>query len=343
VAVIQSHILLSSNLGSPYKYIAADANSSGTITAVDLVHIKRLILGIDATFPGNKLWQFVDSANPGISTNPISFNASRTYNSLPLSVVNQNFYGVKIGDVTWNWNYTVYRGAKVELYHDTAYADAKDSIIIPVKLNSFKDMMAMQYTLSWNYRKMDFVGIRKNLLGLEFGTQETFKGNLAALWVDAGNNSKTLADGTVLFELVLKKKAGVVLDAETLDINSDVTAVEGYDKDLVMVPIAKGSSVIMDRKGSSTQMVSSFKISPNPSDGRIQVTLLSSQSKEITLMLTNVSGKMVYQKKVHVFRGENIIDLDMKQYNRLAAGSYFLSIQGLEKGLVQQVLIINEK
>ena len=50
---INKHILQAQRLDSPYKLIAADANRSGSITTLDLVQIRRLVLNIANQLPNN--------------------------------------------------------------------------------------------------------------------------------------------------------------------------------------------------------------------------------------------------------------------------------------------------
>lgn len=47
---IQRHILGTTPFPSPYHYIAADVNNSGSITALDQIKIRKVILGIDSDF-----------------------------------------------------------------------------------------------------------------------------------------------------------------------------------------------------------------------------------------------------------------------------------------------------
>jgi hypothetical protein len=60
LVLIQKHLLGRAKLNSPYKLIAADANRSGVITALDLLEIRKLILGITNKFQNNTSWRFVD-------------------------------------------------------------------------------------------------------------------------------------------------------------------------------------------------------------------------------------------------------------------------------------------
>ena len=110
IALTQAHILGKNILNSPYKLIAADVNGDGKVTALDIVYMKRLILGLDTTFTKtstkeNRLWVFVDSSYKfADSTNPFPFKDSISYSNLNANQVNQTFIGIKLGDVNWDWN-----------------------------------------------------------------------------------------------------------------------------------------------------------------------------------------------------------------------------------------------
>ena len=110
IALTQAHILGKNILNSPYKLIAADVNGDGKVTALDIVYMKRLILGIDSTFNNSvtnekRLWAFVDSSYKfADSTNPFPFKDSISYTNLNANQTNQTFIGIKLGDVNWDWN-----------------------------------------------------------------------------------------------------------------------------------------------------------------------------------------------------------------------------------------------
>lgn len=103
--LIQRHILGMVPLGSPCKIIAADVNGSGTVTTLDIVLMRAFILGINTSFPGNKLWQFVRSdytfVNPSV---PFPFESMRTFPNITQSQTSQNFIGIKLGDVNGSWD-----------------------------------------------------------------------------------------------------------------------------------------------------------------------------------------------------------------------------------------------
>jgi len=102
LALISKHILNLEPFDSPYKMIAADANKSGTITTLDIVVLRRLILGIDTAFANNNSWRFVPKSHifPNL-LNPFSvpFPESAAINVQQTSVNGIQFIPIKVGDV----------------------------------------------------------------------------------------------------------------------------------------------------------------------------------------------------------------------------------------------------
>lgn len=60
LVLISRHILGVQLLGSPYKIIAADANANQSVTTLDMVAIRKIILQLESEFPDNTSWRFVD-------------------------------------------------------------------------------------------------------------------------------------------------------------------------------------------------------------------------------------------------------------------------------------------
>jgi hypothetical protein len=61
LVLIQKHILRVVALNNPYRMIATDVNNSKSITTLDLITLRKLILNIDQTFQHNTSWRFVDA------------------------------------------------------------------------------------------------------------------------------------------------------------------------------------------------------------------------------------------------------------------------------------------
>jgi hypothetical protein len=59
LTIISEHILGIRGMESPFQHIAADASNSGSITTLDIVELRKLILGIYTELPNNTSWRYI--------------------------------------------------------------------------------------------------------------------------------------------------------------------------------------------------------------------------------------------------------------------------------------------
>ena len=97
--MIQRHILGIATLDSPYKMIAADINSDNKINGVDLVELRKLILGIYTELPQNDSWILVDKGQYLDVNQPWVYREAIYLSNLFEDRMEEDFIGVKIGDV----------------------------------------------------------------------------------------------------------------------------------------------------------------------------------------------------------------------------------------------------
>ncbi|MCB0654264.1 MAG: hypothetical protein KDC85_23495 [Saprospiraceae bacterium] len=100
--LIQKHILGLQTLDSPYKIIAADVNHSGHVSILDIIQLRKLILGIYDEFPENNSWRFVDASYVFPDPNfpwAEAFPEVIHINNSSADQLNVNFIAIKIGDV----------------------------------------------------------------------------------------------------------------------------------------------------------------------------------------------------------------------------------------------------
>ena len=342
VALVQSHILAKNILNSPYKIIAADVTGDGKVTALDIVYIKRLILGIDTTFTNSttkqqRLWDFVDSSYKFMdSTNPFPYKDSISYIGLNTSKTNQTFIGCKLGDVNWDWNQSIARpeinnNSAVELSYNPVNANNEKTIRIPVRVKNFRDMLGIQYTISFNPAVLKWIGIGNSILNFEMGTNHAGEGKISFLWVDAKNEIKTLDDGTVIFDLVFEKTGDCI--NEQLDIDGSVTSVIAYDKDYQSHNVVFKQSAI-----NSLDTKETWTVSPNPAkDGVIHIQMNLKNNKTLVFRLSDNTGKLILVKHVETVKGNNNFTLNE---GNIPAGTYYLQVIGVD-GIkeVKQIMV----
>lgn len=103
LALINKHLLSIQPITDPLRLLAADANRSNSITAFDVVELRKLILGLYDSLPNSPSWRFVPSnyifpnpQNPFVEAVPDRY----TWPNLAAATQsNLHFYSVKVGDV----------------------------------------------------------------------------------------------------------------------------------------------------------------------------------------------------------------------------------------------------
>ncbi len=341
IALLQSHILGKTLFTNPYKIIAADVNGDKKVTTLDIVYMKRLILGIDTTFTiivtGEKrLWAFVDSSYTfSDQANPFPCKDSIMYNGLNVGHNNQTFIGLKLGDVNWDWNPAIAKPAfssanPIELSYDAIKTIKGNTIAIPIRISNFKEIAGMQFTINFDAEKLQWNGINNNILNIDLGTNHASEGKLTFLWNDANNNYKTLDDGSVIMELVFGKTG---LDNFTpLTLDGSITAVEAFDKDYQF------RNVVMNAKVNPSLLGEQWVVSPNPATkGIIKVQMQTNESKSIVFRLTDNTGRVVLEQKKACINGHNSFDL--LESKSLPAGVYYLHAEGIEGNNVKSIII----
>jgi alpha-tubulin suppressor-like RCC1 family protein len=357
VLLTQRHILNTTKLNSAYKIIAADVNGDRLVNSQDILRIRRLILGTDTTFRNtvtneNRLWAFVDSTYIFTdTTNPFPFKDSISFTNLTSNKTNQTFIGVKLGDVNYDWNPALARGIAtkpVELVYHVISTKEKSNqtdfsgtnlqndyvLRIPITVNNFKQLVAMQYTLHFDHKNYEFVGIENNKLNIEFNEQQATKnGNIAMLWTDKNAIEKTLEDGTELFTLVLRSTVNNRQSTD-LALTNDIAEIEAWDKDFNQHNI-----ILTKQQKLQTPNTEQWSVSPNPNNGNIKVNLFSAVNKKLTFVITNAQGKMLYTQSFEAVSGNNIYHLNLNKNTKLSAGIYFLKAVGLEGENVKRIMV----
>jgi hypothetical protein len=212
-------------------------------------------------------------------------------------------------------------------------------IRIPVTVNNFKDIAAMQYTLHFDNSKYEFVGIENNQLGIDFNEKQVTKnGNIAMLWTDKSAEAKTLEEGTELFTLVLKPVHSTSsIDHSPLTITSDITDIEAWDKDFIQ------HNIILSKQQRTTNFLpvttSQWSVSPNPTSGEIKVSLLSKVNKTVSFELTDAQGKSILKQVVELQKGNNNFTMNLKKNGNITTGIYFLKAVGIEGVDVKRIMV----
>jgi len=146
MALINKHILDIKPLNSPQNIISADANKSGTITTLDIVTIRSLILGKIPEFPNANSWWFYDKKF--VFTNPFASPFPACVMIKVPQTDSLEFIGTKTGDV----DNSARPNVNINPITRTAYLDTEDRTLqagdeFPVAFTTSEALAAQQFTL----------------------------------------------------------------------------------------------------------------------------------------------------------------------------------------------------
>ena len=305
VLTVQRYILGTYAITGPYKLIAADVNSSGTITTLDYTLMQALILGNITIFPGNKLWNFVPTSytfsNPQA---PWSFPYSRYYSSATTQT-GQDFIGIKLGDVTGDWN-PLLRGLRTTVDTVSVYVPHVTvprnglNVSVPVKGKDFRSVSGFQFTMTWDSTQLSFAGVdTASRLQINYGSSMISSGILGVQWNDPNGTATTIPDDSTLFSVQFNILGGVG-DSSNFNFDSSLTAIQFIDTNLNVMDynLLSGKVYITYATGLKNETADAVTIYPNPATSEVIIDLTNPQAGKTEVKVTNISGQLVYDKDI---------------------------------------------
>ncbi len=232
LVLINQHILDINPFTSPYQYIAADVNKSGTITAFDLLQLRQLILNKITEFRDNTSWRFVDeSYNFGsdiASTLSQNFTESMEVSPSVMSTIQANFIGVKTGDVNGTaapnkWMLSEPRNSlgTMEVIVQDELVTAGNSFDLTFEVANLEQYNGFQFAL--DFPTLTLTGLQENVLAAE-NWQADLSHQLFTSWNGGSDGDKKLftatfkADRTGLIsDLVRLNHQKMIAEAYTID------------------------------------------------------------------------------------------------------------------------------
>ncbi|HSF90296.1 MAG TPA: T9SS type A sorting domain-containing protein, partial [Saprospiraceae bacterium] len=323
---IQKHLLGIKALESPYKMIAADANDSRSITAIDLIELRKLILGIYSELPNNSSWRFVDKDyvfpdpfNPWMQVWP----ESQTLNPLSPGMTRADFFGIKVGDVNntvkANAQSILPRGSgeKLNLVIDDVNVEAGTSIEIPVYAGSTYSIEGLQFSLDVGQSL-----ILKNVIAGQLDvTNENFAflGNktLTSSWNTA--EAVQVNDDQPLFTMVMEVTKSVRL-REVLSIANAPTHSEAYtlNNDILGLNLSF-------RGAEQALAFELLQNEPNPFSTRTTIGFILPYNGKATLTIFDLAGRKLFDQPVAGVKGFNKVDISRSQLG--AQGMVYYQVQ----------------
>jgi hypothetical protein len=340
IVLIQKHLLGVARLNSPEKIIAADINNSRSISALDLVELRRLILGIDTEFVNNNSWRFVDGRYEFLDVNnPFAevFPESYLIDQFTTDMLNIDFTGIKIGDVNGSIQLSNLtngnpRNGDFELHLKDQNLLAGETLQVPINIKAERKISGAQFVLEFDPNQLELADIIHNSSNNQnFGLQWKERGILVFSWDDVSSLNE--AD---LFNLKFNVKSNGLL-SEALSINDDVLQAEIY--------FEQGSNTNIEniklRFDNVNQALNEFQLlqnKPNPFSNETVVGFYLPESNKMRFSIYDINGKEIFNISNQYNSGYNeiVIQNDFTQ----STGVFYYRIQSEQYSATKRMIIV---
>ncbi|WP_367391734.1 hypothetical protein [Lewinella sp. LCG006] len=315
LVLMSKHVLGVQVLDSPYKRIAADINRSGSITTLDMIQLRKLILNIDTQFANNTSWRFVDAAYEfPVPTNPWheAFPELINENNFSADILDANFVGVKIGDVNGNAQANALAGddrtlnGQFNFEVENVSVKAGNVYTVAFRGADMASVEGFQGTLNLNGAEL--VDIEYGVATAEnFGMRYAAEGQITTSW----NGKATSED--VLFSLVIRPTVDAEL-SDVINVSSRYTAAEAYPSVLADISPERGEQVlglgvVFSGRDALQSVFTVYQNTPNPFAVETLIGFNLPEDAEATVTISDASGRVLTVVRGDYAAGYNTINL----------------------------------
>lgn len=353
--LIQKHITGAEPFKNADQFIAADINNDGEVTALDLIELKKVILGVQPVFNQNTSWRFFNSS---LSARIQDAYALRRFENPFVETFygqnsEQNFNGVKIGDVN--------RSALAGLMNLESRSDSKFEFEIENKICNENELVSI--TIEANMLQTE--GIQGEFLItdaalVKIGTDALLnentiytpvldKGKLRFSWV--GKPEKPGSAENILQLIIQPKKRGYVSEFIKLSTNGLLNEAYTSNKEIKSLGI-KFNALNMKNKN----------IDVKTGEGAHPKTVYHGQHQDVSIDVFVFPNPVIseFNIKVNNIRNSSLLNwrlmdeagrkLKAGKFNQnirvsmegLNTGFYLLELQGEDKKFIYRSKIIKK-
>ncbi len=326
--LINKHILNIELLPTPYRIIAADANSSRTITTFDLLELRKLILGIYDELPQSPSWRFVPAAyvfpdpqQPFAMPFPERIASA---DSIPI-----RFIGIKVGDVNGSATGLGLGSAEdralAPFYWEIEDRSFEAGEVFDIALRGGEAIAGIQGTL-------EFSGLQV----LEIPSEAGFDEEHCALWDDGHRLTFSWdAGGTPTLRLRVRALRSGRL-SERMFLTATPTPAEAYSNtlDQTLRPTLRFLPQVPAGEGKGAITLHSW---PNPFADGTQVSAYFPEETWAHLRLCDASGRVLWERASFFPAGTQVISIGAHEL-RERRGVLLLSLETARTFVVHRLL-----
>ena len=303
--LIQNHILGKTQLEG-LDIVAADINNSGSITSLDLVELRQLILGKKISFSNNTSWKYLEKNLINKSADLLNIETEYNIDEFSENMLIE-FSGVKIGDV--NGTNSVAGLAASRSKNTVTLGESYSENNYTLSGTNEDHIRGIQFSIEMP-KGVELSSVSSELPGFSEANYSVNENVLKVSWFRT--NPIVISLDQDIIRLNFEKK----ISAGSVQLNSELEG-EIYDTDFL------SHSIEIDKINFK---IDDLSVTPNPFSSAVKIDYKSEEDGQSLVTLFNISGKIVLSRAIKVNKGNNTIVLN-DGISELNAGMYFLEIR----------------
>lgn len=350
LVLVSKHILGQQRLDSPYKQIAADVNNSGSVTTLDMISMRKMILGVDNRFPnGNTSWRFVDAYY--VFPDPedafaAPFPEAININNFSRDEMDADFVAIKVGDVDNSAAPNRLLGAEGRVLSGGLAIRLPDQrlkggelITVPFTAARMEGVLGYQFSLSFAAEALELVNVQPGSLpGMaedNFNLQMAGEGWLSTSWHRASEASAEVPAAPVLFSLVFRAKKEAASLEPLLRIGNLPTPAEAYDAEGRLM----GLDLQFEKAPQARQEgIELYQNRPNPFTTETAIGFRLPKSGPATLSVFSLSGKLAYRQEAYFEQGYHEVMLSAESLP--GGGVFYYQLETANQTAARKMIIL---
>ncbi|MCB9356931.1 MAG: T9SS type A sorting domain-containing protein [Lewinellaceae bacterium] len=316
VTAIQQHVANITPITDPYILVCADVNKSNSVSGLDATLLNQALLGNPvANNLFNTSWRFVPLSWV-LSNPPWGFPEQIVFTSITESQTDQDFVGMKIGDVTGDANpANLAPEQPLVLRLDDRSPEAGEIMEVQISAGQKDNLAAFQCALRFDPALLELIDIQPgNTLPLQadnFGIFKVAEGEIRVVWSQPAGIP--IAEDAPLFLLRFKSlgagfKLGeaLLLDETELPALAYTDALEESEVEWVYL---ESTSAGQPANNTGMQL---FQNRPNPFSGSTVIGFALPEACEAQLRVYDLSGRLLQEYAGWYPAGRNEVEVDMQ-------------------------------
>ncbi|MBC7884225.1 MAG: T9SS type A sorting domain-containing protein [Saprospiraceae bacterium] len=340
LVMVQRHILGIQKIESPYKLLAADVNNSRSITASDLVNLRKLILGITLEFENNTSWRFVPNEyifeDPEF---PFDFPSKINLDSVFEDKSNVNFTAVKVGDVNNSAKANASSISTEKRFQNALFVTEETSFRsgetfkYALKAGEAMDIMGTQFALNFNTNQLVFTGIEPgafDVKGHHVNSQNAGNGKLAFSYdISSGIH---INPEEILFTVIFKTLGNG--SSNEINVDNSILNAEIYDTDATV----RSLNIHHRASGVSGYQNVLYQNEPNPFKENTNISFELAAPSTASIRVLDVTGKLVFSLVNKYEKGYHVVSINADYLAK--SGVYYYQIEAGEFVSTKKMILI---